>query len=110
LDRWTAILDLNDKPTISVDFLKDESDINDDFIKMKDFYSILGLTPGCGHDQIHTAYERTSIKNNQIEITKGKKYANEQRKFAGYAFEILSHPIRRVQYDQLVKMQNSLQT
>lgn len=101
LDRWSAIFEENVKPVIILESIDSDFNDDDDFLPAVDFYSILSLSPNCSQENISSAYEKTTLVLNQAEVMKDANILKQQRMAAKHAFEILNHPIRRVQYDQL---------
>jgi hypothetical protein len=69
---------------------------------MKDFYYILGLQPNCSSDEIKEAYRKLSKKLHP-DLNQGDTYFENRFKDINEAFEALSDPIKRRQYDEQLK-------
>ncbi|MBI5183882.1 MAG: molecular chaperone DnaJ, partial [Nitrospinae bacterium] len=64
-----------------------------------DYYDILGINRNAGDVEIKKAYRRLALKYHP-DRNKGDKDAEEKFKEASEAYEVLSDPQKRVQYDQ----------
>jgi len=73
---------------------------------MKDFYYILGLNQNSTLDQIKEAYRKLSKKFHP-DLNQGDKYFESQFREIKDAYEILSDPIKRGQYDAALKKSES---
>lgn len=65
----------------------------------RDYYEILGISKGASADEIKKAYRKTAIKFHP-DKNPGNKEAEEMFKEAAEAYEILSNPDKRAQYDR----------
>lgn len=66
---------------------------------MKDYYEILGLSKNASQDEIKSAYRKLALKYHP-DRNPNNKEAEEKFKEAAQAYEILSNPEKRKQYDQ----------
>jgi DnaJ-class molecular chaperone len=66
---------------------------------MKDYYSILGLQPGCTEDEIRKAYRALALKHHP-DTNPGDPGAEERFKEISEAYAVLVDPEKRGQYDQ----------
>ena len=66
---------------------------------MKDYYEILGLSKNASHDEIKASYRKLALKYHP-DRNPDNKEAEEKFKEAAHAYEILSNPEKRKQYDQ----------
>lgn len=66
----------------------------------KDYYSILGVTKSASKEEIKKAY-RSLAKKYHPDKNKGDKAAEDKFKDISEAYEVLSDPEKRQQYDQL---------
>ena len=65
----------------------------------RDYYDVLGVSKSSSADEIKKAYRKIAIKFHP-DKNPGNKEAEEQFKEAAEAYEILSNPQKRQQYDQ----------
>lgn len=65
----------------------------------RDFYEILGVSKGASEDEIKKAYRKMAIKYHP-DKNPGDKAAEDKFKEAAEAYEILSNPQKKAQYDQ----------
>lgn len=65
----------------------------------KDYYQILGLSPSASSDEIKRAYRRLALKYHPDHNPK-RRSAEERFKLLQQAYETLSDPEKRKQYDQ----------
>lgn len=65
----------------------------------RDYYEILGLTKDASSEEIKKVYRRLA-RQYHPDLNPGNKEAEEKFKIIGEAYEILSDPSRRSQYDQ----------
>ena len=65
----------------------------------RDYYDILGLDKNCSQEEIKKAYRKTAIKFHP-DKNPGDKEAEENFKEAAEAYEVLSSPEKRAQYDR----------
>jgi len=73
---------------------------------MKDFYYILGLNQNCTLDEVKEAYRKLSKKFHP-DLNQGDKYFESQFREVKDAYETLSDPIKRGQYDAALKKTKS---
>lgn len=66
----------------------------------KDFYQVLGVARGASPDEIKKAYRRLA-KQYHPDVNKGEKAAEERFKEISVAYDVLSDPKKRQQYDLL---------
>lgn len=66
---------------------------------MADYYSILGVSRDASPDEIKKAYRKTAMKHHP-DRNPNNKEAEEKFKQAATAYEVLSDPQKRRQYDQ----------
>ncbi len=66
----------------------------------KDYYEILGIKKGAGKEEIKKAY-RELAKKYHPDTNPGDKIAEEKFKEVSQAYEVLSDPKKRKQYDQM---------
>jgi curved DNA-binding protein len=65
----------------------------------RDYYEILGVTKDASSEEIKKVYRRLA-RQYHPDLNPGNKEAEEKFKIIGEAYEILSDPSRRSQYDQ----------
>lgn len=68
----------------------------------KDYYKILGVAEKSGQEEIKKAYRRLA-KQHHPDANPGDKQAEEKFKDISEAYEVLSNPQKRQQYDQMRK-------
>ncbi len=66
----------------------------------KDYYEILGVSKDAGADEIKKAFRRLAMKYHP-DRSKGDKQANERFKEVNEAYQVLSDPEKRKQYDMM---------
>jgi len=66
----------------------------------RDFYEVLGLSRDASQDEIKSAYRKLAMKYHPDKNPPGSKEAVEKFKEVTEAYEILSDPQKRAQYDQ----------
>ena len=65
----------------------------------EDYYKVLGLTKSATSDEIKRAYRRLAVKYHP-DKNPGNKAAEEKFKKVSEAYEVLSDPKKRADYDQ----------
>ena len=65
----------------------------------RDYYEVLGVDKGADDATIKKAY-RTLAKKNHPDVNPGDKEAEERFKEINEAYQVLSNPQKRAQYDQ----------
>lgn len=65
----------------------------------KDYYKILGIPKGSSEEDIKKAYRRMALRFHPDKNTEAN--AEEKFKEIAEAYEVLSHPKKRLVYDQL---------
>ena len=65
----------------------------------RDYYDVLGVSRGASAEEIKKAYRKVALKYHP-DRNQGDKAAEEKFKEAAEAYEVLSDPQKRAQYDQ----------
>ncbi len=65
----------------------------------QDYYQVLGITKGASEAEIKSAYRKLALKHHP-DRNKGDKVSEEKFKEATKAYEVLSDPAKKQQYDQ----------
>lgn len=66
---------------------------------MKDYYQILGLTPGANEEEIRRTYRRLALRHHP-DRNPGDAAAEERFKEIAEAYGVLMDPVKRSQYDR----------
>ncbi len=66
----------------------------------KDYYETLGINRSASAEEIKRAYRRLALKYHPDRASKGDKEAEQKFKEASEAYQILSDPQKKSQYDQ----------
>ena len=74
---------------------------------MKNYYDILGITPDATQEEIKGAFRKLSIKFHP-DKNEGDKFFEEHFKLVGEAYEVLSHPEKRENYNKKWKEFNEI--
>lgn len=67
--------------------------------RKRDYYEVLGIGRGAGADEVKKAYRKLALQFHP-DRNPGSKDAEDQFKEASEAYQVLSDPERRAQYDQ----------
>lgn len=66
---------------------------------MADFYSVLGIQRNAGEEEIKKAYRKLAMKWHPDKNPNNSEQATEKFKLISEAYEVLSDPVKRRQYD-----------
>ena len=69
-------------------------------MEFKDYYAILGVRPEATQEEIKQAYRKLALKYHP-DRNRGNKEAEEKFKEINEAYQVLSDPKKRAQYDQM---------
>lgn len=69
-------------------------------MEFKDYYAILGVSPDASLEEIKSAYRKLALKYHP-DRNPGDKSAEEKFKEINEAYQVLSDPKKRAQYDQM---------
>ncbi len=69
-------------------------------MEFKDYYAILGVRPDATQEEIKQAYRKLALKYHP-DRNRGNKEAEEKFKEINEAYQVLSDPKKRAQYDQM---------
>ena len=66
----------------------------------RDYYEVLGVSRGCDEDELKRAYRKLALKYHPDKNPDTRADAEERFKEVNQAYQILSDPQRREQYDR----------
>src|SRR5512144_3432712 len=66
----------------------------------RDYYEVLGVSRTCDDDELKRAYRRLALKYHPDKNPDTRSEAEERFKEVNQAYQILSDPQRRAQYDR----------
>jgi molecular chaperone DnaJ len=66
----------------------------------RDYYEVLGIERNVGADEIKRAYRKGALKHHPDNVKGDKKEAETRFKELAEAYEVLSDPVKRQQYDR----------
>lgn len=66
----------------------------------KDYYDILGVSKSASADEIKKAYRKKALEHHPDRVGKDNKEAEQKFKEVNQAYQVLSDPQKRSQYDQ----------
>ncbi len=83
-----------------------EADELDAMADSRTFYEVLAVKPGCGPADIRSAYRRIALQHHPDRS--GAPESKEVFIRATYAYEVLSDPKRRAEYDRILALRTDL--